>query len=83
MVNYLGFTASAGIPPTCTDIVASLTIARPITTSQFGINLANSQAIHPLGNSRIYYSSITLDPNKDTLYAEANLNKKSSFPFFC
>ena len=83
MINHIGFlNSTTGIPATCTDIVASLTIARPITTSSFGINLANSQAIHPLGNSRIYYSSITLDPNKDTIYAAENLNKKVVFRSF-
>jgi len=51
-------------------IVAGLYIARPPTTSVAGINLALSAVQHPLTNCRLYYSQVTVDPQKSFETAE-------------
>ena len=72
MVNYLpGF-----IPTGTKAIVAGLYIARPPTTSFAGINLASSNLAHPLTNCRLYYSQVTVDPQKSIDYVQRNRNKK-------
>jgi hypothetical protein len=67
LVNYQAGTGTAdtGIVKTGTNaIVAGLYIARPPTTSFAGINLALSAVQHPLTNCRLYYSQVTVDPQK-------------------
>ena len=60
MVNHL-----PGAQPTGTNaIVAGLYIARPPTTSFAGINLQLSAVQHALTNCRLYYSQVTVDPQK-------------------
>jgi CubicO group peptidase (beta-lactamase class C family) len=71
MVNYHAGGAGAGIvPDTVTKIVAGLYIARPPTTSFAGINLAASVLAHPLPNCRLYYSQVTVDPQKSIDYVQ-------------
>jgi hypothetical protein len=53
-----------GVPAGTTNIVAGLYISKPPSTSYAGIHLSSSGATHPLGNCRLYYSQITLDPQK-------------------
>jgi len=78
MVNYVadGSATVATIPATTTGIVAGLFIAKPPTTSISGVNLATSAASHPLQNCRIYYSQITLKPEKHIEYINNNRAKK-------
>lgn len=62
-INYLNETSvNGGIPATTANITAGLYINRPPATSFNGINLANSQASHPLPACRIYYSQIVIQP---------------------
>jgi hypothetical protein len=76
MVNYHAGELILGIVPlTTTNIVAGLYIARPPTTSFAGMNLANSAVAHPLGNCRLYYSQVTVDPQKSIDYVQRNRNK--------
>ena len=64
MINYLpGLGNAGGIPDTVNGIVAGLFIGRPPTTSLNTINLASSNAIHPLLNCLLYYSQITVKPH--------------------
>ena len=79
LVNYQAGTGTAdtGIVKTGTNaIVAGLYIARPPTTSFAGINLALSAVQHPLTNRRLYYSQVTVDPQKSIDYVQRNRNKK-------
>jgi hypothetical protein len=63
LVNYIPTTTTTGIPVTTAHIVAGLYIPKPPSTSYgSGINLGSSGVVHPLGNCRLYYSQITLDP---------------------
>jgi hypothetical protein len=79
MVNY--HAGSNGIVPatvvlTVTKIVTGLYIARPPTTSFAGINLAANVLTHPLINCRLYYSQVTVEPQKSIDYVQRNRNKK-------
>ncbi len=56
--------------------------ARPPTTSFSGINLAASIVQHPLSNCRLYYSQVTVDPQKSSDYAQRNRNKKFIYRSF-
>ena len=60
----------------------SLYIARPPTTSFAGINLATSVVSHPLPNCRLYYSQVTVDPQKSIDYVQRNRNKKVIYRSF-
>jgi hypothetical protein len=85
LVNYQAGpgTADTGIVKTgTTSIVAGLYIARPPTTSFNGINLALSAVQHPLGNCRLYYSQVTVDPQKSIDYVQRNRNKKVIYRSF-
>jgi hypothetical protein len=84
MVNYVADSAAtvATIPATTTGIVAGLFIAKPPTTSISGVNLASSNASHPLQNCRIYYSQITLKPEKHIEYINNNRAKKVVYRSF-
>jgi hypothetical protein len=65
MVNYHNGGAGAGIvPDSITRIVAGLYIKQPPTTSFAGINLAANVLAHPLPNCRLYYSQVTVEPQK-------------------
>jgi hypothetical protein len=78
MVNYL-----PGLFPTGTNsIVAGLYIARPPVTSFAGINLQASALAHPLTNCRLYYSQVTVDPQKSIDYVQRNRNKKVIYRSF-
>jgi hypothetical protein len=75
MVNYHNGGAGAGIvPDTVTKIVAGLYIKQPPTTSFAGINLTASVLAHPLPNGRLYYSQVTVDPQKSIDYVQRNRN---------
>ena len=78
MVNHL----PGLIPATTSNIVAGLYIARPPTTSFAGINLAASIVQHPLQNCRLYYSQVTVDPQKSIDYVQRNRNKKVIYRSF-
>jgi hypothetical protein len=85
LVNYQAGngTADTGIVKTGTlHIVAGLYIARPPTTSFSGINLALSAVQHPLTNCRLYYSQVTVDPQKSIDYVQRNRNKKVIYRSF-
>jgi hypothetical protein len=88
MINYLPSAATpttgfvATIPATTTGIVAGLFIAKPPTTSISGVNLGASNASHPLQNCRIYYSQITLKPEKHIEYINNNRAKKVVYRSF-
>jgi hypothetical protein len=74
IINHLA--GSSGIVPANTaQIVAGLYIARPPITSFAGINLTASIVQHPLQNCRLYYSQVTVDPQKSIDYVQRNRNK--------
>jgi hypothetical protein len=66
--------------PSCNQIVAGLNISKPPTTS--GINLANSNAAHPLSNCRLYYSQIFVNPQKAIDYLQRYQNKNVVYRTF-
>ena len=80
-INYLP-DATNGVPATTTNIVAGLYIAKPPVTSYAGINLNDSNASHPLLNCRLYYSQITVHPEKSIKYIEQNRSKKVVYRSF-
>ena len=83
LVNYIPSEAGKGVPALTAAIVAGLYIAKPPSTSYSGgVNLSSSNAAHPLGNCRLYYSQITLDPQKSITYTNMNLNKKVIYRTF-
>ena len=86
LVNYIPSAAGppvTGVPATTAAIVAGLYIAKPPSTSfAGGVNLANSGVAHPLGNCRLYYSQIMLEPKKSITYTNMNLNKKVIYRTF-
>ena len=86
LVNYIPSAAGppvTGIPATTVAIVAGLYISKPPSTSfANGVNLSSSGVAHPLGNCRLYYSQIMLDPQKSITYTNANLNKKVIYRTF-
>ena len=57
-------------------------IARAPTTSFAGINLNSSNIAHPLTNCRLYYSQVTVDPQKSIDYVQRNRNKKVIYRSF-
>jgi len=84
MVNYfsIGTPGNSIVPTGVTSIVAGLYIARPPTSSFAGINLATSIVQHPLTNCRLYYSQVTVDPQKSIDYVQRNRNKKVIYRSF-
>jgi hypothetical protein len=83
LVNYIPSTGTTGIPATTASIVAGLYISKPPATSYGnGVNLGSSGVAHPLGNCRLYYSQIMLDPQKSITYTNKNLNKKIVYRTF-
>ena len=75
LINHIPV-ASFGPPATTVRIVAGLYIAKPPTTSMNGVNLGASNAAHPLLNCRLYYSQVSLQPEKSLMFVEQNRNKK-------
>jgi len=75
LVNHIPV-ASFNAPASCVRLVAGLYIAKPPTTSMSSINLASSNASHPMLNCRLYYSQISLQPEKSLMFVEQNRNKK-------
>jgi PKD repeat protein len=74
---------NAGIvPDTVTKIVAGLYVARPPTTSFAGINLATNVSAHPPPNCRLYYSQVTVEPQKSIDYVQRNRNKQVIYRSF-
>jgi hypothetical protein len=65
-----------------TQIVAVLYIAQTHTTSFAGINLVASVLAHPLPNCRLYYSQVTVEPQKSIDYVQRNRNKKVFYRSF-
>ena len=51
-------------------------------TSFSDINLADSALAHPLGNCRLYYSHVTVDPQKYIDYVQRNRNKRVIYRSF-
>jgi hypothetical protein len=85
LINYQAGngTGDTGIVKTgTTAIVAGLYIAQPPTTSFAGINLALSAVQRPLTNCHLYYSQVTVDPQKSIDYVQRNRNKKVIFRSF-
>jgi hypothetical protein len=85
LVNYQAGTGTSdtGIVRTgTTAIVAGLYIARPPTTSFAGINSALSAVQHPLTNCCLFYSQVTVDPQKSIDYVQRNRNKKVIYRSF-
>lgn len=70
--------ANGGIPLTVTKIVAGLYVNRAPSATFAGVNLSAAPS-HPLGSSRVYYSSIELKPQYSLKYIEENRNRKVSF----
>jgi hypothetical protein len=81
LVNYQSSgTAGASIVPATTQaIVAGLYIKSPPVTSFAGINLGASIVQHPLTNCRLYYSQVTVDPQKSIDYVQRNRKSYLSF----
>jgi hypothetical protein len=75
MVNHVP-SALYNAPTGTKNLVAGLYIAKPPTTSMAGINLASSNASHPMLNCRLYYSQVSLQPEKSLMFVEQNRNKK-------
>jgi hypothetical protein len=74
---------NAGILKTgTTSIVAGLYIGKAPTTSFAGINLGAANISHPLTNCRLYYSQVTVDPQKSIDYVQRNRNKKVIYRSF-
>jgi hypothetical protein len=83
LINHQAAGTGAGIVPASTQaIVAGLYIARPPITSFAGINLQASALAHPLTNYRLYYSQVTVDPQKSIDYVQRNRNKKVIYRSF-
>ncbi len=75
MVNY-GAGANEIVPDRVTRIVAGLYIAWPSTTSFAGINLAENVLAPPLPNCRLYYSRVTVVPQKSIDSVQRNRKNK-------
>jgi hypothetical protein len=83
LINHQAAGTGAGIVPATTQaIVAGLFIARPPITSFAGINLQLSAVQHPITNCRLYYSQVTVDPQKSLDYVQRNRNKKVIYRSF-
>ena len=83
LINHQATTSGLSIVPATTQaIVAGLYIKSPPVTSFAGINLATSVVQHPLPNCRLYYSQVTVDPQKSIDYVQRNRNKKVIYRSF-
>jgi hypothetical protein len=81
MISYLGDNA-LGVPAGTTNIVAGLYISKPPVTTFAGVNLAASNASHPLLNCRLYYSQIAVESNRAVDYVNNNRAKKVIYRTF-
>lgn len=66
--------AGGGIPANTSQITAGLFIGKALPTP--GCDLGASNASHPMGSCRLYYSSIVLEPEKALSYSRSNQAKK-------
>jgi hypothetical protein len=83
LVNHQAANTGTGIVPATTQaIVAGLYIKSPPVTSFAGVNLGASIVQHPLTNCRLYYSQVTVDPQKSIDYVQRNRNKKVIYRSF-
>jgi len=84
MVNYVADAAAtvATLPTGTTNIVASLCISKPATTSFAGINLASGTGAHSLQNCRVYYSQCVIKPDLLLEYITNNKAKKVCYRTF-
>ncbi len=84
LINYQssGTTSASIVPATTAAIVAGLYIKSPPVTSFAGINLGAFIVQHPLTNCRLYYSQVTVDPQKSIDYVQRNRNKKVIYRSF-
>ena len=80
LINYQssGTTVASIVPASTAAIVAGLYIKSPPVTSFANINLGTPGSIvqHPQTNCRLYYSQVTVDPQKSIDYVQRNRNKK-------
>ncbi len=74
--NLTDTNANGGISATVANFTAGLYLARTTATSFNEINLANSQALHPLPACRTYYRQITMQPAMAKEYIFNNRAKK-------
>jgi hypothetical protein len=85
MVNHhagSGTTGTGIVPSSTVNIVAGLYMARPPTTSFAGINVGSANVAQPLTNCRLYYSQVTVDPQKSIDYVQRNRNKQVIYRSF-
>jgi hypothetical protein len=85
IVNYQEGSGTAGtslLPAGTRNIVAGLYINKPPITSFAGVNLGAAAVQHPLNNCRLYYSQVTVDPQKSIDYVQRNRNKKVIYRSF-
>ena len=85
LINYVNGGATVGasiVPASVNNIVEGLYIGHPPTTSFDSINLALSAVQHPLTNCRLYYSQVTVDPQKSIDYVQRNRSKKMVYRSF-
>jgi hypothetical protein len=76
-INYLPDAGNlGGISATTAYITAGLDLAKPLSTTFNGVNLNYSGYSHQLPACRIYYSQITLLPDKVNEYRDNNRAKK-------
>ena len=80
-INDLNLTniAAGGFDVTQTRISAGLFIAKALQTNLYGVNLAASNASHPMTAARLYYSSIIMEPDRALTYSRANQAKNVVF----
>jgi hypothetical protein len=69
-------------PSSTTQIVAGCYLKAPPTTSFAAINLAANVIVHPLPNCRLYYSEVTVEPQKSIDYVQRNRKKKVIYRSF-
>ena len=84
LINYFSSSVTGGsiVPALTQKFFAGLYIAKPPTISFAGINLAAPVVQHPLQNCRLYYSQVTVDPQKSIDYVQRNRNKKVIYRSF-
>lgn len=75
----IGGATPGGIDPSQTRISAGLFIAKALQTNLYGVNLAASNASHPMTAARLYYSSIIMEPDRALTYSRANQAKNVVF----
>ena len=67
---------NTGLPDNTAQIISGLFVGKPTATSINGVNLgASAPKGNPMTSCRCYYNQITLKPEKQRLYEEANRAK--------